>query len=214
MKSITDKLISVEEAVFALKCMQQHSFTVAEAMDSVEDVITRVRNIDMARLTNYIIDTRLTAVQQYVIRHCCLDSMSINQCASELGLSPRGVYSARARGMEIIGEYLEPLVMYFRDLPGREEVPVFVGNSLSILSAKNKNQGKINEILKSIRTAHSVSIKDIAKISGIREKDILSAEKGNKALTVDEIENYSRLFGVKILLEFDKGTVTAKWKEQ
>lgn len=214
MKSITDNLISLEEANFALRCMRDYSFTPAEAMESIETVVNRVRNIDMAQLTNYIIDTKLSAVQRHVIRRCCLDSISANQCAQELNISLRAVYSARARGLEIIEEYLEPIVMYFRNLPGRDTVPIFAANSLKILASQSHKQGETGNIIKNIRTAHSMSVEDTAKVTGVREKDILSAEKGIRPLSVDEIENYSRAFGVNIIIEFNKGKVTAKWKEQ
>ena len=207
-------MISIEEANFALRCMREHNFTPQEAMDSIEAVVNRARNIDMARLVNHIIDTRLSAVQRSVVRRCCLEGVSVSQCAGELGLSLRAVYSARARGLEIIEEYLEPLVMYFRNLPGRESVPLFAANSLRILACRNQRQGEVNSILKNIRTAYGVSTQDVAKTSGVREKDILSAEKGSRPVSVDEIENYSRIFGVNITLEFQNGKVTAIWKEQ
>ncbi|MBQ8228155.1 MAG: transcriptional regulator [Clostridia bacterium] len=214
MKSISDNLISLEEANFALKCMKDYLFTPAEAIESIESVVNRVRNIDMAHLTNHIIDTKLSVVQRHVIRRCCLDSISANQCAQELGISLRAVYSARAKGLEIIEAYLEPLVMYFRNLPGKETVPLYVAESLKILASQNQQQGETGKVIKNIRTAHSVSIEDTAKVTGVREKDILSSEKGIRPLNVDEIENYSRAFGVNIIIEFDKGKVTAKWKEQ
>ena len=214
MNSITDNLISVEEANFALRCMREYLFTPQEALDSIETVVNRVRNIDMAHLTNHIIDTKLSAVQRHVIRRCCLEGVSVSQCAGELGLSLRAVYSARARGLEIIEEYLEPLVMYFRNLPGRDTVPLFAANSLKILAGQSHRQGTTNSIIKNIRTAYGISTQDIAKMSGVREKDILSSEKGSRPISVDEIENYSRIFGVNITLEFKKGKVTAIWKEQ
>ena len=214
MNSITDNLISVEEARFALRCMREYLFNEQEAMDSIETVVNRVRNIDMAHLTNHIIDTKLSAVQRHVIRRCCFDGVSVSQCAAELGLSLRAIYSARAKGLEIIEEYLEPLVMYFRNLPGRETVPLFAANSLKILASQSQNKSEAGNMLRNIRTAYSVSSQDIAKMSGVREKDILSAEKGKRPVSVDEIENYSRIFGVKITLEFDKGKVNAVWKEQ
>ncbi len=214
MNSITDNLISIEEANFALRCMKEHLFTPQEAMDSIETVVNRVRNIDMAHLVNHIIDTKLSAVQRHVVRRCCLEGVSVSQCAGELGLSQRAVYAAKNKGVEIIEEYLEPLVMYFRNLSGREVVPLFAANSLKILASQLHKQGEAETILKNIRTAYDVSTQDIAKMSGVREKDILSAEKGSRPVSVDEIENYSRIFGVNITLEFDKGKVTAIWKEQ
>ncbi len=214
MNSITDNLISLEEANFALRCMKEYRFTPQEAMDSIETVVNRVRNIDMAHLTNHIIDTKLSTVQRHVIRRCCLEGVSVSQCAGELGLSLRAVYSARARGLEIIEEYLEPLVMYFRNLSGRETVPLFAANSLKILASQIQTKGETGYMLRKIRTAYAVSTQDIAKMSGVREKDILSAEKGSRPVSVDEIENYSRIFGVNITLEFNKGKVTAIWKEQ
>ena len=214
MNSITDNLISVEEARFALRCMREYLFNEQEAMDSIETVVNRVRNIDMAHLTNHIIDTKLSAVQRHVIRRCCFDGVSVSQCAAELGLSLRAIYSARAKGLEIIEEYLEPLVMYFRNLPGRETVPLFAANSLKILASQSQSKSETGNMLRNIRTAYSVSSQDIAKMSGVREKDILSAEKGSRPVSVDEIENYSRIFGVNITLEFKEGKVNAEWKKQ
>ena len=214
MNSITDNLISVEEAKFALRCMREHLFNEQEAMDSIETVVNRVRNIDMAHLTNHIIDTKLSAVQRHVIRRCCLDGGSVSQCAAELGLSLRAIYSARTKGLEIIEEYLEPLVMYFRNLPGRETVPLFAANSLKILASQSQSKSEAGNMLRNIRTAYSVSSQDIAKMSGVREKDILSSEKGARPVSVDEIENYSRIFGVNITLEFKEGKVNAVWKKQ
>lgn len=214
MNSITDNLISVEEARFALRCMREYLFNEQEAMDSIETVVNRVRNIDMAHLTNHIIDTKLSAVQRHVIRRCCFDGVSVSQCAAELGLSLRAIYSARAKGLEIIEEYLEPLVMYFRNLPGREAVPLFAANSLKILASQSQNKSEAGNMLRNIRTAYSVSSQDIAKMSGVREKDILSSEKGARPVSVDEIENYSRIFGVNITLEFKEGKVNAEWKKQ
>lgn len=214
MNSITDNLISVEEARFALRCMREYLFNEQEAMDSIETVVNRVRNIDMAHLTNHIIDTKLSAVQRHVIRRCCFDGVSVSQCAAELGLSLRAIYSARAKGLEIIEEYLEPLVMYFRNFPGRETVPLFAANSLKILASQSQSKSETGNMLRNIRTAYSVSAQDIAKMSGVREKDILSAEKGSRPVSVDEIENYSRIFGVNITLEFKEGKVNAEWKKQ
>ena len=214
MNSITDNLISVEEARFALRCMREYLFNEQEAMDSIETVVNRVRNIDMAHLTNHIIDTKLSAVQRHVIRRCCFDGVSVSQCAAELGLSLRAIYSARAKGLEIIEEYLEPLVMYFRNLPGRETVPLFAANSLKILASQSQSKSETGNMLRNIRTAYSVSSQDIAKMSGVREKDILSSEKGARPVSVDEIENYSRIFGVNITLEFKEGKVNAEWKKQ
>ena len=214
MNSITDNLISVEEARFALRCMREYLFNEQEAMDSIETVVNRVRNIDMAHLTNHIIDTKLSAVQRHIIRRCCFDGVSVSQCAAELGLSLRAIYSARAKGLEIIEEYLEPLVMYFRNLPGRETVPLFAANSLKILASQSQSKSETGNMLRNIRTAYSVSSQDIAKMSGVREKDILSAEKGSRPVSVDEIENYSRIFGVNITLEFKEGKVNAVWKKQ
>lgn len=213
MKSITDKLISLEEANFALKCMRDYLFTPSEALESIEDVVNRVRNIDMAHLTSYIIETRLSSVQRLVIKRCCIDSISVNECAEELGISVRSVYAARTRGLETIKEYLEPLVMYFRNLPGRETVPLFASNSLKILASEAGTQGETGKIIRNIRSAHDMSVEDTAKVTGVRERDILSAEKGIRPLSVDEIENYSRIFGVNIILTFEKGKVTAEWKK-
>ena len=194
--------------------MREYLFNEQEAMDSIETVVNRVRNIDMAHLTNHIIDTKLSAVQRHIIRRCCFDGVSVSQCAAELGLSLRAIYSARAKGLEIIEEYLEPLVMYFRNLPGRETVPLFAANSLKILASQSQNKSEAANMLRNIRTAYSVSAQDIAKMSGVREKDILSAEKGSRPVSVDEIENYSRIFGVNITLEFKEGKVNAEWKKQ
>ncbi len=214
MNSITDNMISLEEARYALQCMNKYSFTAEEALETIDEYVNRVRNVNMAWLANYIIDTKLSEMQRQVIRRCCFDSISVAECAGELGVSLRAVYSARTKAMDIIGEYLEALVMYFRNLPENETVPLFVGQSLKILSAGGKEDSRVGNIIRNIRLSHGVSTQAAAKAVGRSEKDILSFEKGTKSLTLEDLEKYSRAFGVTITVEFDKGNGVIKWNEQ
>ena len=67
MKSISDNIISIEEAQTALKCMQKSSLSAKEALETVDEYIERVRAVSMASLTDYIIENRLTPVQREAI---------------------------------------------------------------------------------------------------------------------------------------------------
>ncbi len=214
MNSITDNLISLEEANYALNSMKKYLFTPREAIESLDDYVNRVRNINMAWLTNHIIETKLSTVQRQIIRKFFFESKSAAECARETGMSLRGVYSARAKGMEIIGDYLEPVLMYFRNLPEKEIMPLFSVEWLKTLKAQNSAGGEICEVLKNLRLADCVDTLNLAKALGTDEKSILSGEKNKRDFTIKEIEKYSLLFGVKITVEFNKGKVNATWIKQ
>lgn len=214
MNSITDNMISLEEARYALQCMKNLSFSVEESLETIDGYIDRVRDVNMAWLTNYVIDTRLSEMQRSVIRRCCFDEISVADCAEELGVSLRAVYSAKAKAMDIIGGYLEPLVMYFRNLSDKEKVPLFVNRSMEILSAQKAAEGKVGNIMKNIRVSQGADISIASKMTGVSEKEIHALEKGMKQPTIEELKKYSQAFGVKITLEIDKGNGELKWKKQ
>lgn len=214
MNSITENLISLEEANYALNCMKKHLFTPDEAIETLDEYVNRVRNINLSWLTDYIIETKLSSVQREIIRKIFFESKSAAECSRETGLSLRGVYSAKARGMETIGEYIEPVIMYFRNLQDKEITPLFVAEALKTSKAQKKRAGDPGEALKNLRTANCVDTDVLARALKTDEKRILSGERGKRSFTVEEIEKYSRLFGVKITVEFNQGKVSATWIKQ
>ena len=48
MNSITDELISLEEARFALNCIRRHGFSTEEALESIDKLVYRKRTVTMA----------------------------------------------------------------------------------------------------------------------------------------------------------------------
>lgn len=213
MNTITDNLISLEEARYALRMMKEHSFTVEESLETIDDFTNRVRTVNVAWLINYIIETRLTEMQKEVIRRCYFDSASVAQCAQELGISLRAVYSSREKAMNIIGSYIEPLMMYFTNLPKTDIVPLMAAHSLKILSATEDKTDSINNILKNIRNSQSVSVDSLSKATRIKKEDIQLIEKGKKSVSVENLERYSKAFGVKFTLEIKDGKGELLWQK-
>ena len=56
MKSISDEVISIEEARAALRCMRLCSFDEEEALESIDRLVGRIRKVGTAKLVEEIIE--------------------------------------------------------------------------------------------------------------------------------------------------------------
>lgn len=214
MNSITDELISLEEARFALDCMRRHGFSTEEALESIDSLVERKRTVTVAYLVNYLIANRLTQMQSDVIRLCCLEDISAAEAAERLGVSVRCIYSAKAKGKEILKEYLEVLIMYFKDLETSEMSPLFLDEALDVLRAQERDKGDIAILLKDLRLSKAISLEQCAKFLKIGEKKLFETEQGKRSPTISEIEKYSRLTGAEITIKISKGNGEITWKNQ
>ena len=214
MKSISDNLISVEEARLALKCMQKCSLSADEALETVDEYIERIRAVSMASLTDYIIENRLTPVQRAAIKCYWFDTQSAEECAEEFGISPRAVYGAKTKAMQVIKEYLEPLVMYFTNLDSQALTPIFAAQALRMLKAQKSVGEKISKTLENIRVSHSLSSEKCALALGISEDELIKTEQGKRAPSIADIKKYSSIFNIKITMDFEKGDASLIWEKR
>lgn len=214
MNSITDELISIEEARFALNCIRRHGFNTEEALESVDSLINRTRTVNMAYIVNYLIKNRLTPVQAEVVRLCCMEDISAAEAATRLGMSVRCVYSAKTKAKEILKNYLEVLIMYFKNLEEYEMSPLFIDETLDVLRAQKRKKGDISVLLKDLRTAYAIDTSQCAKFLNISEKKIQDMEQGKRSPTISEIQKYSRLTGSEIIIKITKGNGEFKWIKQ
>ncbi len=211
MNTITDKMISLEEARFALNNIVKNSFSVEESLETLDSYVERVRLVNMAWLVNHIIETKLTDIQKYVIKSILFEMKGADECAEGLGVSLRAVYSAKKKALEIIEGYIEPILMYFENLTEIKDVSLFALSALNVLSAQ-KSKGKANDnVLLKIRLYHGADLPLTAKLTGYSEKEILQFESGVKEITVNALERYSKGFKLKIVYDSDPITGGLKW---
>lgn len=214
MKSITDNTISIEEAQTALKCMQKSSLSADEALETVDEYIERVRAVSMASLTDYIIENRLTPVQRAAIKCFWFESENVDECAAQHGLKRRAVYASKTKAMQVIKEYLEPLVMYFTNLESQDLTPLFLAESLKTLKAQKSEDKELPKTLENIRASHSLTTEKCAEALGIGENELIKTEQGKRTPSITDIKKYSSIFNIKITMEFEKGDISLTWKKR
>ncbi len=211
--NISNEVISVEEAKAALRCMRLCNFDEVEALESVDNLVGRIRKITTAKLIDNIIETRLSEPQQNVIREYWFNEKNTAQIARECGVSQANVYRTLARANETIRELLTPLVMYYNDLTDVKIVPLFVDDALKVYSAKKKRGNCLSAQLKNLRVSNSVTPEDLARAMCITVKALTEIESGKKEPTVEILEKYSKFFGIEIDVKFINGKGRYEWKE-
>lgn len=214
MNSISENLISIQEARAALRCIQRHGFSVEEGLETIDDFVNRVRTINLAWLLNYLIEKRLSPFQRDVIRLCCFEDISAAATAKKLEVSVRTVYAAINKSKEILKGYLEPVIMYITNLDSTELVPIFVDEALKINRAQKASGATAAQALKNARASLALDLGQCAKALNISEKDLISIEKALKSPSLKELERYSEVLGIKFRIEIEKGKGDLKWTGQ
>lgn len=213
MKNISDEVVSVEEARAALRCMRLCSFDEGEALESVDNLIHRIRKVGTARLVEEVIEKRLSETQRKFIKEYWYKDKNTAQIARENGVSQANVYRTIARANEAIKDFILPLVMYHSDLTDVRIQPLYLEEIMKISSASKKNGGEICDLLKNIRLSNGVKPEQLAKAVCITLKELEMIENGRKKPTVDLILKYSKIFSIEISLKFEKGKGRYEWKE-
>lgn len=213
MKSISDKVISVEEAKAALRCMRLCGFDETEALESIDSLVERIRKIGMSELVDDIIETRLSETQRIFVQEYWFSGKSTAQIARERGVSQANVYRTISRASETITELLTPLVRYYRDLPDVQVAPLFLEEIMGICSARRNKGENIGAQLKSIRMSNAVTPEQTARAMCITVKKLESIENGKAEPTLELLERYSAVFGVHFNFEIVNGRRKYEWKK-
>lgn len=213
MKNISDEVISVEEAKAALRCMRLCGFDEAEALESIDSLVERIRKIGMSKLVDDIIETRLSENQRIFVQEYWFSGKSTAQIARERETSQANVYRTVNRANETITELLRPLVMYFRDLPDAQVAPLFLEQIMGICSARRNKGENIGAQLKNIRMMNAVTPEQTARAVCITAKKLESIESGKAEPTLELLEKYSAVFGVRFNFEIVNGRRKYEWKK-
>lgn len=213
MKSISDEIISVEEARAALRCMRLCSFDEEEALESIDSLIHRIRKVGTAKLVEEIIEKRLSETQRHFVKEYWYLNKNTAQIARETGVSQANVYRTIARANETIKDFITPLVMYHTDLADVKIQPLYVEEIMKICSASNSRSEKLSDKLKNIRLSNAVTPEQLAKAVCITVKELDMIEKGRKMPSVDILERYSKVFGIEFDFKISKGKGRYEWKE-
>ena len=68
MNNISEKIISVEEAKTALRCMRLGGLSEEEALESLDEFVFRLRELTTARIVEKIIENELTPIPKRVMK--------------------------------------------------------------------------------------------------------------------------------------------------
>ncbi|MBR3836004.1 MAG: transcriptional regulator [Clostridia bacterium] len=213
MNTISDTVISVEEARTALRCMRLCNLDEYEALESVDSLVERIRRISMAKLVESIIETKLTENQRTVVQSFWFSEKNTSQIARELGVSQSNVYRTLTRANETIKELLTPLVTYFSDLPDVQVAPVIFRETMKTCSAREGEADTLSAVLTNIRLSKAVAPECAAQAMCITVKELVKIESGKVNPTVDYIRRFSQAFNVELNFSIVNGKGRYEWKE-
>lgn len=208
MDNISNKIISIEEARTALKCMAKCGLSPDESIESIDEVADRIRTVNTSYLVREAIDTKLTPTQKSIVTDYWFNGKSIKEIADLNGISQNSVYKALSRAHKKIEEYLSPVIRYHYDLKETEIIPLYVDEMIKIFSASQKSPDSLFVLLKKIRLENGISVEKCAKAVGIPQKDLIQIEKGTISPKASLINKYSILFNRSITIKFEKGYET------
>lgn len=211
MNTITDNSILLDEARLALREMRKFGFDAQESLEGIDSYVNRVRTICISELLDYVIETKLTEIQKHTLKDYWFNDITPDETAEKLGVSLRAVYSSRTKAQAIVKDYLEPLIMYFRNMPSSDVMPAVISESRDVLRAKKAHEHSLDGALEKIRLTFGAETALAASALGINEKELIEKEKSKCEPTLNELKKYSRAFGTKIILEIDNGNGEIKW---
>lgn len=211
MNTITDNSILLDEARLALREMRNLGFDPEESLEGIDSYVNRVRTICVSELIDNIIETKLTEMQKRIIKDFWFNDVTPEDIIKSLNISRRTFYSSKAKAQDIIKDYLEPLITYFRNLPSSAVMPAVINESFTVLKANKASAKNIDSALKNIRLTFGAETALAASALGIKEEELIKKENSKKEPTLSELKKYSKAFGTKIILEFDNGNGEIKW---
>ena len=213
MKSISDEVISIEEARAALRCMRLCSFDEEEALESIDSLVSRIRKVGTAKLVEEIIEKRLSETQRLFVKEYWYSNKNTAQIARENGVSQANVYRTITRANETIKELITPLVIYHNDLVSAEITPLYFNEIMKITSAFRTDKTRLAGQLKNIRLSKAVTPEQAAQAVCITVNELEKIENGRKMPSAEILERYSKAFNVEINLKFINGKGRYEWKE-
>ena len=213
MKNISDEVLSLEEAKAALRCMRLCSFDEEEALETLDSFVHRIRKVGTAKLVEEIVENHLSSTQKKFFTEYWYNNKNTVQIAQENGVSQANVHRTVSRANETIRVMLTPLIMYQRDLPEINMLPLYTEDVIRISSAMQKSDGNLNDLLKALRISNAVTPEAMARAVCITAKELEAIECGKKDPTVAILAKYSEIFGVEIEMKIINGKGRYEWRK-
>lgn len=205
MHNISEKLISVEEAETALRCMRLSGLSEKEALESLDEFAFRIRDITMSKVVENIIEKELTELQRRVIKLYLYDGMNTVAIGRELNVSQANIHGTLSRANETIMRLMTPLIEYQNDILSAREVPLRVGELEEICAARNSNAREFCTRLRNLRLSFALDEKKLAANLKITQRELSDIETGRKMPSLTTAMRYSALFGAEIEMNFKNG---------
>jgi DNA-binding XRE family transcriptional regulator len=205
MNNISDKIISLEEAKTALRCMRLGNLSEDEALETLDEFAFRIRNLTTVKLVERIIEKELTPTQRRVIKLYLYDDMNTAQIGKQLGFSQPHAYQTLMRANETICHLMTPLIEYQNDIVNAELVPLQVGQLLEICAARNSNTDSFCKKLRNLRISYAITEQRLSSNLKISRNELLAIESGKRLPSLTTVMRYSALFDAEIEMKFKNG---------
>lgn len=205
MKTFSENVLSVDEAKTALRCMRLGDLSEEEALDCLDDLVLRLRNVTMAVIVEEIIENELTPMQTKVMKLFLYDGMGVAEIGRAIGLSQAAVSKLVLRANKTIERLMTPLIKYQSDIADAEFIPIKLSRLKEICAARNASTSLFCEALRNLRVAYDIGTKQMASNLKISEWELASIEKGNRLISASLAMRYSVLFNVEIVMKFKNG---------
>ena len=212
MEESSEKMISLDEAKTALRCMIRGGLNEEEALDCLEETVDRVRGVTTATIVEDIIGENLTDIQRDYIRKYWYEQKSTLQIARECGVSQASVYRTIERANETIKELMTPVMKYRENIRNAEVIPL-AREATEISAARKRIPASFCEMLGNLRTAQAISAESMARALKITVNELNEIESGRRVPSVVTAMRYSAIFGIEITMKFVNGRGIYEWKK-
>lgn len=205
MNNISEKLISVEEAKTALRCMRLGDLSEEDALESLDEFAFRLRDVTTSRLVEDIIENSLSEAQREVIKLHLYEGLNTTQIGERLGISQASAYNALLRANNAIARLMTPLIKYQNDICSAEIVPLRVKRLLEICSGRNSRTELFCMQLKNLRLSNAITEERLAANLRITQRELSEIESGKKLPSLLTATRYSALFSIEIEMNLKNG---------
>lgn len=205
MNNISEKLISVEEAKTALRCMRLSDLSEVEALETLDELAFRLRDVTTSRLVEDIIENSLSEVQRETMKLHLYEGLNTTQIGERLGVSQASAYNALLRANSAIAKLMTPLIKYQNDICSAEIVPLRMKKLLEICAGRNSSATEFCLQLRNIRLSNAVSEERLAMNLHISQRELSEIESGKKLPSLLTATRYSALFDIEIEMNLKNG---------
>lgn len=205
MNNISEKLISVEEAKTALRCMRLCNLSEVEALETLDELAFRLRDVTTSKIVEDIIENSLSEVQRDAMKLHLYEGLSSTQIGERLGVSQASAYNALLRANNAIAKLMTPLIKYQNDICSAEIVPLRMKKLLEICAGRNGNATEFCLQLRNLRLSNALSEEGLATSLRISQRELSEIESGKRLPSLLTATRYSALFEIEIEMNLKNG---------